>query len=66
MTKLIVWTLALGSAIFLSGCATTAGDFCDVASPIRPSVSDTLTDGTAAQILKLNRYGAQACGWKGR
>ena len=67
MMKLIVWTLALGGLSFIAGCATTpSGDFCDIASPIRPSVSDTLTDGTAEQILKHNRFGAQACGWKGR
>ena len=49
----------------LAGCVT-AGDFCDVAVPIRPSVDDRLTEGTARQILKHDSYGAQACGWRVR
>lgn len=58
--------LALASVSLTAGCATTTGgDFCDVASAIRPSTADALTDGTTEQILKHNRYGAQACGWKG-
>ncbi len=57
--------LALASMSLTAGCATTTGgNFCDVASAIRPSVEDRLTEGTAEQILKHNRYGAQACGWK--
>ena len=51
----------------MAGCVTTVnGDFCDTSSPIRPSVEDRLTDGTASQILKHNTYGAQNCGWKPR
>lgn len=46
------------------GCATVpSGDFCSVASPIRPSVKDVLTDGTAAQILTHDKTGAKLCGW---
>lgn len=50
----------------LGGCATAAGngDFCSVASPIRPSVQDVLTDGTARQILAHDETGAKLCGWK--
>jgi len=62
--KLTVWALTLAGMISLAGCATSSGDFCAVASPIRPSVNDVLTDGTQAQILKLNRFGASSCGWK--
>lgn len=58
--------LALAGVSLMAGCATTSGDFCDVASAIRPSVHDVLTDGTTEQILKHNRYGARACGWKGK
>ncbi|AVX04362.1 hypothetical protein MXMO3_01837 [Maritalea myrionectae] len=47
----------------LSGCATVTGNFCDVADPIRPSVSDDFTIGTQRQILAHNEYGARACGW---
>lgn len=59
------WMLALVAASLTTGCAISrSGDFCDVASAIRPSVQDVLTDGTTEQILKHNRYGAIACGWK--
>ncbi|WP_376742522.1 hypothetical protein [Ensifer canadensis] len=61
--KLTVWALMLAGMISLAGCATS-GEFCAVASPIRPSVNDVLTEDTQAQILKLNRYGEQSCRWK--
>ncbi|QDZ10500.1 hypothetical protein FPZ08_06905 [Devosia ginsengisoli] len=51
-------------SVLLAGCATTSGDFCDVASPIRPSVQDQVTDGTKRQIVAHNDYGSRACGWK--
>lgn len=51
--------------VSLAGCATTpSGDFCDVASVIRPSVQDQMTDGTKRQLLAHNEYGARSCGWK--
>ncbi|RVG88653.1 hypothetical protein [Sinorhizobium meliloti] len=56
---------ALHLLVFLAACQTVpVGDFCQIASPIRPSVKDNLTDGTQSQILKLNRYGEKACKWK--
>lgn len=64
MKKLTVWVPVFVSASLMAGCVTTVnGDFCDVARPIRPSVTDTLSDGTVDQILKHNRYGAETCGW---
>jgi hypothetical protein len=61
------WVPVIVSASLMAGCVTTVnGDFCDTSSPIRPSVEDRLTDGTAAQILKHNTYGARACGWKAK
>lgn len=48
----------------IAGCATSSGDFCDVADPLRPSADDRLTAGTKMQMLKINRYGEKACGWK--
>jgi hypothetical protein len=48
----------------IAGCATTSGDFCDVASAIRPSVDDSVTDGTKRQIIAHNEFGAKVCGWK--
>lgn len=51
-------------ALLLSACSSTAGNFCLVSQPIRPSASDTLTDGTARQVLTHNEYGARVCGWR--
>lgn len=54
-------------AVSVSGCATEpVGDFCGVASAIRPSRADVLTDGTKRQILAHNEYGAATCGWNKR
>jgi hypothetical protein len=47
----------------LGGCVT-AGSYCDVARPVRPSVEDSLTDGTARQILVENTKLEELCGVK--
>lgn len=49
-----------------AGCATDPRwmrDDCDWAEPIRPSRSDSLTDGTLAQIVAHNEIGERLCGW---
>lgn len=51
-------------ALLLAGCSATAGNFCQVSLPIRPSASDNLTDGTARQVLTHNQYGQRVCGWR--
>lgn len=56
--------LISASPLSISGCVTSAGNFCDVAAPITISRTDVLTDGTASQILKHDSYGTKACGWK--
>ncbi len=38
------------------------GSYCDVARPIRPSVEDSLTDGTKRQILAENTKLEKLCG----
>ncbi len=61
--------ISLGLLTLVAGCLAgcgTAGNFCDVAAPILPSVEDRLTEGTKRQILKHDSYGEQACGWKAR
>ena len=47
----------------LAGCATTT-DGCEAFAPIRPSISDALTDETADQILIHNLVGEEVCGWR--
>ena len=51
-------------ALLLAGCGATAGNFCQVSAPILPSESDSLTDGTARQVLIHNEYGQRVCGWR--
>lgn len=51
-----------------SSCAPPAGDFCDVADPIRlePDVARQVVEGdrpAAERIDSHNRYGERACGW---
>lgn len=48
----------------LAACSSTAGDFCLVSSPIRPSAQDQLTQGTARQVLAHNSYGERTCRWR--
>jgi hypothetical protein len=55
--------LIISTVFFLSGCATDRGGFCDVASAIRPSQADVMSDGTKRQIVAHNDYGAKTCGW---
>lgn len=52
-------------ASFVTGCASTA-DWCAVNRPIRPTAADveTMSDGTARQLLEHNQTGAKLCGWK--
>lgn len=47
----------------LGGCVT-AGSYCDVARPVRPSVEASLTDGTKRQILAENTKLEKLCGVK--
>lgn len=50
---------------FVAGCATTA-DWCATNRPIRPTAAEveTMSDGTARQLLEHNRTAAKVCGWK--
>ncbi|WP_293723553.1 hypothetical protein [Stappia sp.] len=57
------WALLILMPSIAGGCATATGDFCDVARPLRPSVQDTVTLETVAQVVAHNRYGREHCGW---
>ena len=50
--------------VCLAGCVTAGSGSQTPFSPIRPSVNDKLTDGTAAQILSHNEIGARLYGWR--
>ena len=66
MTFRILTALIL-SAGLTAGCAIDRQSFqsdCDRAEPIRPSRSDSLTDGTLAQIVAHNEIGTRLCGWQ--
>lgn len=60
--KSLALILTVLTAVFLSGCATTSAEYCDVARPIRPSFADQLTDETKRQILTENEKLAAICG----
>ena len=55
----------LATALLLAGCGTDGrATDCAWARPIYVSRSDTLTDGTARQILAHNETGKTMCGWR--
>ena len=58
--------LCAALAVLLSGCATAgpATDGCAAWRPVYVSRADSLTDGTAEQILAHNLTGARLCGWR--
>ena len=53
--------LTLLTACETAGPATDG--FCAVSSPIMVSKRDSLTEGTARQILAHNEYGKKKCRW---
>lgn len=61
--KFKTWVAAMLIALSVSGCVT-AGSYCDVARPVRPSVEDKMTEGTKRQILAENEKLAKLCGVK--
>lgn len=54
---------AMFASALLVGCATS-GNYCDVASEIKMSRDDVLTDESARQIDKEQEKYAQFCGGK--
>ena len=58
--------LCAALAVLLSGCATVGPvtDGCAAWRPIYISRADSLTDGTAEQILAHNLTGARLCRWR--
>lgn len=51
------------TVVLASGCVTS-GNYCDVASAVRPSVEDKLTPETKRQLLAENEKLAELCGIK--
>lgn len=58
--------VALAAMLMLAACQTSAGDWCDIAKPIRLSheVIDIMSDNEVAAALAHNRKGEAMCGWK--
>jgi hypothetical protein len=58
----VMWLVGL---TLLASCASGGAgiDSCGAWRPILVSRADTLTDGTARQILAHNETGARLCGW---
>lgn len=63
----LVWLLMLLAFMAgATGCTTTSGSFCDIASPLymRQPVYDAMTDREAARMLAYLRTGERLCGWR--
>lgn len=62
----MVKALTLAAMLTLTACQTPAGDWCDIARPIRLShdAIDAMSDADVAAVLAHNRKGAAMCGWK--
>lgn len=62
-TRLALLMLTLAC---LGGCGKTAGDFCDVAKPHRPSAASVavMSDAEKREIIAYNEHGERECGWK--
>lgn len=64
---LVAPSLVLLLASLTAGCATCPKtirvDPCAGWAPIYPSKNDSLTDGTARQILAHDEHGAKVCHW---
>lgn len=58
--------LLISISACLGGCAKMAGDFCDVARPIKPTADAVaaMSDREKADIIKHNEYGEVTCGWR--
>lgn len=58
--------VALAALLMLAACQTSAGDWCDIAKPIRLShdAIDAMSDVDIAAVLAHNRKGAAMCGWR--
>jgi hypothetical protein len=64
--KFVTLTALTLTAVLTAGCAMDLRHLridCDWAEPIHPSRSDSLTDGTLAQIVAHNEIGERLCGW---
>lgn len=61
----MIKAIAMIAMLAISGCsmfATKHHDYCAAYRPILISKQDTLTDGTAQQILAANKTWSQLCG----
>lgn len=62
----MVRALTFAALLLLAACQTPAGDWCDIANPIRLSAEtiDAMSDAEVAAVLAHNRKGTAMCGWR--
>ena len=60
-TASLLLMLTLASLV---GCATTSGNFCDIAEAYRPQPGEVYSDQNKRKIVAANEYGEEHCGWK--
>lgn len=58
--------VAFAAVLMLAACQTPAGNWCDIAKPIRLSheAIDVMSDADVASVLAHNKKGATMCGWR--
>jgi predicted small secreted protein len=51
--------------VWVAGCTTARGSFCDISHPWRlsPAAIDAMSDAEVAAALAHNRKGEKLCGW---
>ena len=63
----LVWLLMLLAFLAgATGCTTTSGSFCAIATPLymHQGAYDAMTDREAARMLAYLKTGEKLCGWE--
>lgn len=60
--KSIVLATMLSTVSLIAGCATTSGDYCDIARAVRPHASDVLSEQTKRDMLAELKKLEKLCG----
>ena len=60
--KSIVLAMTLLTGSLIAGCATTSGDYCDIARAVRPHKADVLSEATKRDMLAELKKLEKLCG----
>ena len=59
---MIVLAATISTAVFLSGCVTSSGSYCDIAKAVQPHSTDVLSEATKRDMLTELEKLEQLCG----